>query len=164
MLPQGIGIVTSEVRVKCPQHRNRQPVANLDRTPLRPHRLPRPLDGPQEAGVIPGSAMASKSPFVPAGLTPEQVEAALTELGIDGDELLELGGWRTWGRWRSVRCRCRRGSSVLATPLHAQAYKRPAATTLSAGKNPKHACFWARARHWRQQDTWWVRADWWQTN
>jgi hypothetical protein len=35
--------------------------------------------------------------FAPADLTPEQLEAALTELGIDGDELLELGGWRTSG-------------------------------------------------------------------
>jgi hypothetical protein len=33
--------------------------------------------------------------FAPADLTPEQLEAALHELGIDGDELLELGGWRT---------------------------------------------------------------------
>jgi hypothetical protein len=33
--------------------------------------------------------------MVPAELSPEKVEAALQELGIDGDEVLELGGWRT---------------------------------------------------------------------
>ena len=33
--------------------------------------------------------------LVPAALLPEQVEAALHELGIEAGEVLELGGWRT---------------------------------------------------------------------
>lgn len=33
--------------------------------------------------------------LVPADLTPELVDAALHELGVDGDAMLELGGWKT---------------------------------------------------------------------
>ena len=33
--------------------------------------------------------------LVPAELSTEQVEAAFDELGIDGDAVLELDGWRT---------------------------------------------------------------------
>ena len=33
--------------------------------------------------------------MIPAELSPEEVEAALNELGVDGDAMLELGGWKT---------------------------------------------------------------------
>ncbi len=33
--------------------------------------------------------------LVPAELSTEQVEAAFDELGIDGDAMLELDGWKT---------------------------------------------------------------------
>ena len=33
--------------------------------------------------------------MVSAELSQEQVEAALRELGVDGDAMLELGGWKT---------------------------------------------------------------------
>ena len=33
--------------------------------------------------------------MVSADLSQEQVESALHELGVDGDAMLELGGWKT---------------------------------------------------------------------
>ena len=33
--------------------------------------------------------------MIPADLRPEEIRAALQELGIDGAQAFELGGWRT---------------------------------------------------------------------
>ena len=35
--------------------------------------------------------------MIPAELSQEQIEAALSELGVDAEAILELGGWKTSG-------------------------------------------------------------------
>jgi hypothetical protein len=48
--------------------------------------------------IIPGTSWASEASSagsVPAALPPQQAETALHEIGVDAEEVLELGGWKT---------------------------------------------------------------------